>query len=267
MATPMRTDDAEIVRHEDRLRTWFTETADGPRRVVDGLDIGWGGVQRWATSIMPDLGSGTHLDFACGYGTFLAELGWRFPEARLIGLNIDFEGPHAVAAPLLREAGVAAELVKADARAMPFPDASFDSVSCFMGLQDIELAFGERGVRRALEEAIRVLRSCGSLFILDEYAFDRVDRLLGSLAVEVEFRGERSLDIRWDRDVAACAVDLYAEGWLEQRCLGGSGGSRAGAADYARRLWAEAERQLLDRGYFVPFGPVRMVACRKVAAD
>lgn len=121
----------EIEERERALRMWFTRNATGERATVDGLDIGWGGVQRWATSRMPDLGAGRHLDFACGYGTFLAELGWRFPNARLVGLNIDFEGAHALARPLLAEAGVEAELVQGDAREMPFPDASFDSVSCF----------------------------------------------------------------------------------------------------------------------------------------
>jgi SAM-dependent methyltransferase len=261
----MRTGDADIARREERLREWFTRAADGPRRVVDGLDIGWGGVQRWATSVMPDLGSGRHLDFACGYATFLAELGWRFPRATLVGLNIDFERANATAAPLLREAGVAAELVEGDAREMPFPDASFDSVSCFMGLQDIELAFGEEGVRLALGEAVRVLRSNGSLSLLDEYSFDRSDALLTSLPVAVETRRERSLDVRWDRDVAACAVALYSEGWLEQRRLGGAEGASEEVAEYTRRLRSHAERQLRDRGYFVPFGPVRMVVYCKLA--
>jgi hypothetical protein len=51
---------------------------------IDGLDIGWGGVQRWATAHIPKPTEGPHLDFACGYGTFLAQLGWRFPDVYLI---------------------------------------------------------------------------------------------------------------------------------------------------------------------------------------
>jgi SAM-dependent methyltransferase len=214
---------------------------------------------------MPDLGSGRHLDFACGYATFLAELGWRFPEARLIGLNIDFEGVHASAAALLGHAGVEAELVEGDAREMPFADASFDSVSCFMGLQDIELAFGVRGVREALRESIRVLGPGGVLCLVDEYRFEQYDVLLDTLAVEVDARAERELDAKWDRDVAECAIALYSEGWLEQKRLGDSATSVEAAAGYARNMRAEVERQLSARGYFVPFGPVRAVVCRKVA--
>lgn len=135
----------DLIKKEETLRDWFTRSTVGPRNVVDGLDIGWGGVQRWATANMPDVKSGEHLDFACGYATFLAELGWRFPDTKLVGLNIDFEGPHALASPLLDQAGVQADLVCGDARDLPFQNSTFDSVSCFLGLQDIELAFGEEG--------------------------------------------------------------------------------------------------------------------------
>jgi SAM-dependent methyltransferase len=256
--------DADIVPREERLREWFTRTAEGPRRIVDGLDIGWGGVQLWATSFMPDLGSGYHLDFACGYATFLAELGWRFPEAKFVGLNIDFEGAHAAATPLLREAAVDAELVAGDARNMPFSDASFDSASCFMGMQDIELAFGEPGVRKALQEVVRVLRIGGILCLLDEYPIERYDALLVSLSAAVEMRAERALNVRWDRKVAECAIALYSEGWLEQKKQGECEVPSDGAAEYAHRLMQNAERQLSTRGYFVPFGPIRMILCRKL---
>jgi ubiquinone/menaquinone biosynthesis C-methylase UbiE len=239
----------------------------GPKRIIDGLDIGCGGVQRWATSIIPDLGSGRHLDFACGYATFLAELGWRFPNAKLVGLNIDFRGAHAWARDLLEQAGVGAELVEADARDMPFPDASFDSASCFMGLQDIELAFGERGLGDALRESTRVLRPGGTLCLLDEYTFDRYDALLRPFDVTVDTRDERGLDVKWDRETAEHAIELYTDGWLEQRRLGQPEVSRSAAADYAESLRTEAESQLSARGYYVPFGPVRMVVCRKPVGD
>ena len=92
----------DIREREARLRAWFTRGCDPVQAVADGLDIGWGGVQQWATARMPPA-VGVHLDMACGYATFLAQLGWRFPEAQLLGLNIDFRGPHGLAQPLLRE--------------------------------------------------------------------------------------------------------------------------------------------------------------------
>lgn len=91
---------------------------------------------------------GLHLDIACGYATSLAQLGWRFPAARLVGLNIDFSGPHMLARPLLVEAGVAAALVQVVARHLHFAGGSFDLASCFLGLQEVEIGFGQKACKR-----------------------------------------------------------------------------------------------------------------------
>ena len=37
---------------EAQLRAWFVRDCDPVRQTIDGLDIGWGGVQRWATARM-----------------------------------------------------------------------------------------------------------------------------------------------------------------------------------------------------------------------
>ncbi|UCC65189.1 MAG: hypothetical protein JSV36_09210 [Anaerolineae bacterium] len=73
-----------ILAREQALRDWFTRDANPVLAQIDGLDVGWGGVQRWATARMPSPARGPHLDVACGYATFLAQLGWRFPTARLV---------------------------------------------------------------------------------------------------------------------------------------------------------------------------------------
>jgi len=125
---------------------------------------------------------------ACGYGTFLAELGWRFPSLRLVGPNIDFAGPHALARPLLAEAQVGALLVCADARSVPFADVTIGLVSCSLGLQDIKIGFGEQGVRQAVEEADRVLCPGGWLFLLGEWPLGRFDSLLAGLPLVVTDR-------------------------------------------------------------------------------
>lgn len=255
--------EAEIVRREETLRGWFTRGCDPIQQIIDGLDIGWGGVQRWATARMPPPTGGPHLDFACGYATFLAQLGWRFPGARLVGLNIDFAGPHRIARSLLAEAGVEAELVEADARKMPFAKGSFGSVSCFLGLQDIEIGFGEEGVRTALTEAVRVLRSSGMLTLLDEFSFDRFDSLLEGLPVTVVGRGERELNVRWSRRVAERAITLYAEGWVDQARLDDPGMRKELHDEVHSRMVEEMERQLAAHGYYVPFAAVRMVVAQK----
>ena len=149
--------DSAIVRCEQHLRDWFTRGKDPVMKIIDGLDIGWGGVQRWATARMPEV-TGLHLDFACGYGTFMAQLGWRFPDIQLVGLNIDFAGPHACITSLLDEAAVTATLVRSDAQCMPFKDETFRSVSCFLGYR----ISGSDSVDPALYEACTRRCACCS---------------------------------------------------------------------------------------------------------
>jgi SAM-dependent methyltransferase len=254
--------EADIIEREAKLREWFTRDADPVLAQIDGLDIGWGGVQRWGTARMPPV-EGQHLDVACGYATFLAQLGWRFPKARLVGLNIDFDGPHALARPLLIEAGVTAALVQADARRLPFAADTFGSVSCFLGLQDIEIGFGEKGVQDAVAEAVRVLRLGGVLTLLDEFPSERFDALLDGLPTVVTDRGERALDVRWNRQVAERAIALYAQGWVAQTGIADQAAQEKTRIAVHSRMVLEMERQLSNRGYCVPFGPVRMVVARK----
>jgi SAM-dependent methyltransferase len=257
-----RTED-QILAQEQALRAWFTRDADPVLAQIDGLDVGWGGVQRWATAHIPDPAEGPHLDLACGYGTFLAQLGWRFPAARLVGLNIDFAGPHALIGELLAQAGVPADLVQADARRTPFGDEVFGSASCFLGLQDIQIGFGQAGVRETLVEVVRILRCGGLLTLLDEFTFEQLDAFLAGLPVAVLDRRERLLDTRWNRQVAERAIALYAEGWVAQTRTTKRKEKRRVYQEVHTRMRGEMERQLSKQGYYVPFGPVRLVVVRK----
>jgi ubiquinone/menaquinone biosynthesis C-methylase UbiE len=259
-------DERDIPSRERALRAWFTCDADAVLRQIDGLDIGWGGVQRWATARMPFIACGLHLDLACGYATFLAQLGWRYPEASLVGLNIDFCGAHALARPLLVEAGVHAVLVQADARQMPFADDTFDSASCFLGLQDVEIGFGEAGVRQTLAESVRVLRTGGMLVLLDAFPLQRFEALLDGLPVVWIEGAERALDVRWMGEVAMRAVELYAEGWVAQMRLPAKDRATRELAyrETLNRLQSEVETQMTRQGYYVPFDLVRMVVAHKL---
>jgi ubiquinone/menaquinone biosynthesis C-methylase UbiE len=263
MNTGHGSSDAAIIEREERLREWFTREYDPIRKIVESLDVGWGGVQRWATGRISLPAQGPHLDIACGYATFLAQLGWRFPKARLVGVNIDFDGAHALARPLLAEAGVRAALVQADARRMPFADGAYASASCFLGLQDIKIGFGQRGVQETVIETVRVLRLGGVFALLDEFAFETYDTLLSSLPVEVVYRSERALDVRWDCEVAKRAIVLYAEGWVAQTRVADEMLKQEIHTEVYRQMEEEVERQLATQGYYVPFGPVRLVVARK----
>jgi len=257
-----------IVDREDTLRRWFVRDCDPIRAEIDGLDIGWGSVQRWITSVLPLEMCRRHLDFACGYATFIAELAWRFPRLTIVGLNIDFEGPHALAEELVAQAGAAdrCQFVLADARAMPFPDGSFDSASCFLGLQDIAIGFFEAGVRAALEEATRVLKPEGILAVADEFSIERLRDLLDPLPLDVFRVDERELDVHWNRQVAERAIELYADGWGGQVRSGDPAERAAARVEALARMREELERQLADRGFYVPFGPIRLAIARRTAA-
>ena len=88
------------------------------------------------------------LDAGCGTGFGLRLLAARWPQARLLALDI--------AAPMLRQVGDGAARVQADVHHLPLADACVDLYWSCLTLQWCDLA-------RALAEARRVLRSGGWL--------------------------------------------------------------------------------------------------------
>ena len=261
-----RRDEHAIARRENELRDWFTAGKDALMREIDGLDIGWGGSQRWVTSKMPDI-TGLHLDFACGYGTFLAQIGWRFPQAILFGLNIDYAGPHASITRLLCRAGVRVSLVQADARAMPFKDRCFDSVSCFLGLQDIEIGFGRDGVGKSVSEAVRVLRPGGYITLVEEFNCDILLSLLNNECIKTILKDEFALNVKWNRPVAEIAIKLYSNGWAAQSRVTNAKQKESVRIATYKRMKADMEQQLRNKGFYVPHAPVRMVVAAKTKRD
>jgi hypothetical protein len=77
-------------------------------------------------------------------------------------------------------------------------------------------------------------------------------------------KAERTLDVRWDRQVAERAIDLYAEGWVTQTRLTGNDEKQHLYSEIHTQMKAELERQLCNQSYYVPFGPVRRMILRKV---
>ena len=162
---------------------------------------------------------------------------------------------------------MAAGLVQADARRMPFADGTFGSVSCFLGLQDIEIGFGVRGVQDAVAEAVRVLTPGGALTVLDRYPAEGIERLLAGAPAELVDSGRCALDVRWDRPVAERAVALYAEGYVAQARPSGPEERDRIRSEVHCQMAAEMERQLGTQGYYVPFGPVYMIVVRKTGEN
>jgi ubiquinone/menaquinone biosynthesis C-methylase UbiE len=115
--------------------------------------VQFGGGREWVCS----QATGEVLDVAVGTGRNLAF----YPESvRLTGIDFSpamLEIARARAAELGREI----DLREGDAQALPFPDASFDTVVCTLGL------CGFPDERVAIAEMHRVLRPNGTLLLLD----------------------------------------------------------------------------------------------------
>lgn len=102
---------------------------------------------------LPD--GATVLDVPCGGGVALCAAR---PEQRLRWIAVDVE-PKMLARceRRARERGLAVELLEADMRALPLPDATADLVLAYSGLHMIEDA------RRAVAELVRCLKPGGEL--------------------------------------------------------------------------------------------------------
>jgi ubiquinone/menaquinone biosynthesis C-methylase UbiE len=100
------------------------------------------------------------LELGCGAGAVLAVLGQEFRGVELTGVDIE---PRQLeyARGHLRRAGVEAALVEADARAVPFPDESFDHVWMMWFLEHVPDPLA------VLREARRVLVPDGRITAIE----------------------------------------------------------------------------------------------------
>lgn len=141
----MTRDPAALVRHWDRTAPNYDAltTRLEPRFMIDS--------RRWVCG----RASGDTLELACGTGANFA-----YYPAGVTLTAIDWSEAMVAVASRRPEAR-RATLRQADAGALPFPDASFDTVACTFSLCAVP---DERAV---LIEALRVLRPGGSLLLAD----------------------------------------------------------------------------------------------------
>ncbi len=115
-------------------------------------------------------GDETVLGMGCGRGAVLLAAAKRVPRGRAIGVDLwqaDQTGnsPEATLAnAILENVADRVEVHTADMTALPLPDNSVDIVVSNLAIHNIP---GSPGRRRALTEAIRVLRPGGRLLIAD----------------------------------------------------------------------------------------------------
>ncbi|WP_156628632.1 class I SAM-dependent methyltransferase [Mycobacterium sp. 1274756.6] len=121
-------------------------------------------------------GDETVLDLGCGRGAVLCAVAKRLPRGRAIGVDVwqaDQTGnaeQTTWANATLEGVADRVELHTADITTLPFDDASVDVVVSNLVIHNIP---GRAGRRRALLEAVRVLRPGGRLIIADLWETDR----------------------------------------------------------------------------------------------
>ena len=122
-----------------------------------GVDRGWRGK---ATAEALRLDPQTVLDVATGTADFALEIKRRAPEVQVVGC--DFV-PEMLAIGRAKAAarGLDLRLEEGDALALPYPDASFDAVTCAFGFRNFA------DYARGLAEFWRVLKPGGRLVILE----------------------------------------------------------------------------------------------------
>jgi ubiquinone/menaquinone biosynthesis C-methylase UbiE len=147
-------------------------------RILDGLDL---------------RGDEAVLDMGCGRGAVLAAVARRLTTGHVTGVDIwnamDQSG-NAREVTLRNAAleGVAdrVRIETGDMRALPFPDASFDVVVSSLAIHNIR---SNDDRRKAVAEALRVLKPGGRLAIADIRATSHYERALDALgAVHVQRR-------------------------------------------------------------------------------
>ena len=101
------------------------------------------------------------LDVGCGPGNFTRA----FARASGDGLVVGLDASRTMLEQAARESNPPnVRYVRADAAALPFPDASFDAVCCFAALYFIEEPL------RAIDEMVRVLAPGGRIALLSSVA-------------------------------------------------------------------------------------------------
>jgi len=143
------------------------------------------------------------LDVGTGHGLFAIEIAKQLKIGEVIGIDIADNGVIR-ARKLVKEAGVVdiVSIAKMDAVKLSFPDGSFDLATSVLGMRDIYMTRGRRGVKKAVEEMIRVVKPHGKivLCVTPPEDMDTEDQKL-AVKLEGEIFGAKSLPKRFYADI------------------------------------------------------------------
>jgi len=106
------------------------------------------------------------LDVGTGYGLFAIEMAKQLKQGRIVGIDIVDDGV-ANARKLVKRAEVAdiVSIVKMDAVKLSFIDSCFDMAASFLGMRDIHMTRGRKGVEKTVKEMIRVVKPRGKIVL------------------------------------------------------------------------------------------------------
>jgi len=104
------------------------------------------------------------LDVGTGHGLFAIEMAKLLKRGKMVAIDIVDDGvAHARKLVEHDEVGDVVAIVKMDATKLSFQNNCFDIATSFLGMRDIHMTRGREGVKRAVEEMIRVVRPHGKI--------------------------------------------------------------------------------------------------------
>lgn len=126
------------------------------------------------------------LDVGTGWGLFTIEMAKQLKKGEIVGIDIISEDRRK-ARQLVKEAEVEeiVSIQKMDATELSFPDNYFDLATSFLGMRDIYMTRGKKGVKKAVEEMIRVVKAKGRI-VLCVTPFEEMETEDQRVAVELE---------------------------------------------------------------------------------
>jgi len=141
------------------------------------------------------------LDLGCGRGAVLLLAAQHLTTGRAVGVDLWRSGDQSGNSPAATQRNAMAEgvadrveLHTADMTALPFPDNSFDVVVSSLAIHNIK---GPAGRRKAIEEAVRVLRPGGRLLIADIWGTRQYQQRLTELGLGTVSRGSLGWRMWW----------------------------------------------------------------------